>query len=556
MASITCRRGHSNPSSHRFCQECGEKLQPPTSGEPGTVVGDRYRILTKLGRGGFGQTYLVEDIHRFQERCVLKEFAPVDQNPKALEKAKQLFEREAGILYQLQHPQIPRFREWFTAPDGGRLFLVQDYVQGQTYLTLLEQRQQRGKTFSKAEIVQLLLQTLPILEYIHSQGVIHRDLSPDNLILRQGDQLPVLIDFGGVRQITAAPEPRRGGAPVGVPTLLGKPGYAPEEQLRLGQVSPSSDLYALAVTVLVLAIGKEPQAFYDPNRCSFYWRQRVSLSPALGTILDRMLATDPGDRYATATEVLTVLAHSVSGGASTNLKTQIAQLASRSTTHLRTSSTQLWQQLGQHLQTQNRRLKPLARLALIPLVMVIAASLGWWAMRTWLLNRQPFQIAPGASTPATPGFSAAEQTRKTQLFARLEQLQLEVGFFNRLTNEAFYLQYPEQQGRLLTPDPADAPLRQSWDQTGLQVLQAVASLSPAARDRLGTYSRQDLRHLDRYLRTSQPQERRSLAEQRRRFYQAIDAELVQLLPMYRDKDLQQLEAMQIWYALAVDQLQP
>lgn len=190
---VACSRGHGNPSSHRFCQECGEQLgAQPSGARVGQRVGDRYRIVAKLGRGGFGQTYLAEDSHRFEERCVLKEFAPVDQSPKALKKAKQLFEREAAILYQLQHPQIPRFREWFVAPEGRSLFLVQDYVAGQTYLARLRERQRRGKTFQEAEILEFLQQTLPILDYIHRQGVIHRDLSP-----RQ-------FDFEGLR---SAPGP-------------------------------------------------------------------------------------------------------------------------------------------------------------------------------------------------------------------------------------------------------------------------------------------------------------------------------------------------------------
>ena len=151
----------------------------------GDILNSRYRILHQLGHGGFGRTYLAEDINRFNEPCVLKEFAPQLQGSFALEKAEELFEREAGVLYRLQHPQIPRFRELFRYKHQGkgRLLLVQDYVEGQTYHTLVNNRSQQEMQFSETEISQLLDQLLPVLEYIHSMGVIHRDISPDNLIL-------------------------------------------------------------------------------------------------------------------------------------------------------------------------------------------------------------------------------------------------------------------------------------------------------------------------------------------------------------------------------------
>jgi serine/threonine protein kinase, bacterial len=190
MAPLYCSKGHENSSENRFCRLCGEKLTQPISQnvELGMVMGGRYRIVRELGHGGFGRTYLSEDLNRFNESCVLKEFAPQVQGTYALQKAEELFEREAGILYKLQHAQIPRFREMFRVKQGnkGGLFLVQDYVIGQTYHALLEGCKRQGVRFSEVEVTQLLLQLLPVLEYIHSLGVIHRDISPDNLILRMG----------------------------------------------------------------------------------------------------------------------------------------------------------------------------------------------------------------------------------------------------------------------------------------------------------------------------------------------------------------------------------
>jgi serine/threonine protein kinase, bacterial len=208
MTNLYCSKGHENYPGTRFCLKCGEKLMDNfiTQGiQPGLTLSDRYLIVRQVGQGGFGRTYLAEDINRFRELCILKEFSPQVQTPYVLQKAEELFQREANVLYQLQHPQIPRFREMFRVNQAGKeyLFLVQDYVEGETYSALLSYRIQQGLRFTEAEIRQLLQQILPILHYIHSLGVIHRDISPDNLILRSVDKLPVLIDFGGVKQVAA-----------------------------------------------------------------------------------------------------------------------------------------------------------------------------------------------------------------------------------------------------------------------------------------------------------------------------------------------------------------
>ena len=158
-------------------------LQPPL--QLGTVLQNRYRVDRVLGQGGFGRTYLAEDLGRFNELCALKELIPAQADNYTLEKSQQLFQREAAILYQIQHPQVPQFRATFE--EDRRLFLVQDYVAGKTYRTLLDEYQANGQTFSEAEVFHLLKQLLPVLAHIHARGIIHRDISPDNIILRESD---------------------------------------------------------------------------------------------------------------------------------------------------------------------------------------------------------------------------------------------------------------------------------------------------------------------------------------------------------------------------------
>jgi serine/threonine protein kinase, bacterial len=312
--TIFCPNGHENPDSHQFCQSCGSKIPKPVGNQitVGMLLGDRYRVTAEIGQGGFGRTYLCEHTNRFNELCVLKEFAPQVQGTAFLIKAQELFEREAGVMYRLQHPQIPMFREMFRVHQGdvSQLFLVQDYVAGTNYQKLLRQRLQQGKTFTEAEVTQFLAQILPVLGYIHSLGVIHRDISPDNLIKRDQDGLPILIDFGGVKQVAvnAATQYVPGG--IGnsdIPTRLGKVGYAPNEQMQRGVVSPDSDLYALAATALVLLTGREPPDLIDPQNFTWNWREHVQLQPELARILDRMLELRPNDRFPSAQAVLAAM---------------------------------------------------------------------------------------------------------------------------------------------------------------------------------------------------------------------------------------------------------
>ncbi|MGF1934210.1 MAG: protein kinase domain-containing protein [Nostoc sp. ChiQUE02] len=271
-------------------------MQPPIT--VGTVLQNRYRIIQILGQGGFGRTYLAEDQRRFNELCAIKELISTATEALAWEKAQELFHREAAILYQIEHPQVPKFRERFE--QDQRLFLVEDYVAGQTYRTLLTERQAVGQTFTEAEILQLIQLLLPVLEHIHSRGIIHRDISPENIILRDSDAKPVLIDFGVVKELATRLRSPESAMPE---TTVGKLGYSPSEQMQTGGAYPSSDLYALAVSAIVLLTGKEPRDLFDENQLTWNWQRWVKLSPRFAQVLNRMLSHIPSDRYQTAASV-------------------------------------------------------------------------------------------------------------------------------------------------------------------------------------------------------------------------------------------------------------
>ena len=266
----------------------------------GALLQNRYRIVRLLGQGGFGRTYLTKDQGRFEEECVIKEFMPTTGGDRFSSKAAQLFQREAEILYQISHPQIPQFRASFE--QDQRLFLVQDHIEGMTYREILNQRP--GQAFSETEVRAFLGQLLPVLAHIHAKGIIHRDISPDNIILRRSDQKPVLIDFGVVKEVVTRLQT---GTTAVQATTVGKAGYAPSEQLQSGRAYPSSDLYALAVTCLVLLTGKEPHQLFDDTTLGWQWRPFVQVSDQLAATLDRALSYRPSDRYQSVSEMLQAL---------------------------------------------------------------------------------------------------------------------------------------------------------------------------------------------------------------------------------------------------------
>jgi serine/threonine protein kinase len=265
--------------------------------EPDTLLQQRYRILNLLGEGKFGRTYLATDRGRADAYCAIEELAPFSQFSSAVAKAKEIFKKEAALLYQLQHPQIPRF--WTTVEEDSRLLLVRDYVVGRTYQDLLEDRRNVGRTFSESEVYQFLLELLPVIGYIHDQGTIHRDITPAHIVCRDGDRLPVPIDFGVVKEFANKLQE----SPASPRKAIGQAGYAPIEQIQQGQIYPNSDLYALAVTAIVLLTGKEPSALFTGDRINWEWRKWTDIDNGLADILGRMLSLQPNDRYQSALEV-------------------------------------------------------------------------------------------------------------------------------------------------------------------------------------------------------------------------------------------------------------
>ena len=454
---------------------------------PGNILGNRYEVIRELGRGGFGRTYLAIDRNKFNEQCVLKEFAPQVRGQDQLQKAKELFEREAGVLYKLKHPQIPAFRELLRV-DGTQdesLFLVQDYVDGVTYLEKLQRLSKQGQVLSESEVLQFLKDILPVLAYIHSLKVIHRDISPDNIIYRHSDRLPILIDFGGVKEVAATAVSRYSSSKV--ETRIGKQGYAPDEQMIRGKVSPASDLYALAATALTLLTGKTASDIYNSADAKWEWRKHLTLSTEFGEILDRLLQYHPQHRYQSATEVLAILPTSTPNSASTAPAPANSQPLTRPNllSQLKTlvvspqSATTAPQGAAQPTRDPDEWKKP-AAIVTKSVAAIFAACVGVSALAKWVqaidpgkivtekLNSTKQQIEKSIPNPLANRPSV--QQRQQDLNQQLKAQNIPQAKFYRQVDRAFHTKHPELNGRKLTSQPEDNQLRQEWQDLAVELL--------------------------------------------------------------------------------------
>ncbi len=267
----------------------------------GQLLDRRYQVTKILGVGGFGETYIALDTRRpGNPVCVVKHLKPALQDPMHFETAKRLFNSEAATLEQLgHHDQIPRLLAYFD--ENQEFFLVQEYIEGHP----LSQELIPGQRWSESQVVQLLQSVLSVLEFVHNQGVIHRDIKPDNIIRRTFDNKLVLVDFGAVKQIRATTL-----TSVGQPSAtisIGTPGYMATEQAQ-GKPRYSSDIYALGVIAIQAITGLEPTKMLDDqNTGEIIWQNAAPVSPGLANVLTKMVRYHFKDRYQTAAEAMLAL---------------------------------------------------------------------------------------------------------------------------------------------------------------------------------------------------------------------------------------------------------
>jgi serine/threonine protein kinase len=244
--------------------------------------GGELRILMPLSCGGLSSVYLARD--RRGRRFVLKELAVPAGQDNYSQKLHEMLAREASILAKLDYPTIVKVMDCFV--ENGRDYLVLEFVPG---LTLRQLVQMRG-ALAEREVISMGKQIAEILRYLHGfePPIIHRDLTPDNLIVRAGDGRIVLIDFGAASEFI--------GSLTG--TLIGKQSYMPPEQFR-GQAVPASDIYAAGATLHFLLTAADP----EPITPAHPRESREDVSSVLDEIIAAAMALDVRDRLQSAGEL-------------------------------------------------------------------------------------------------------------------------------------------------------------------------------------------------------------------------------------------------------------
>ena len=294
---------------------------------------DKYRIERPLGYGGFSVVYAATHMHLANRRVAIKEYLPqnwftrekesmrarpLSRHAPAYRAGLKRFHDEANHLVNLDHPNIVRCADYLEA--NGTAYLVMEYADGVALSELLALREGRGAPFDESDILQIISPTLAGLGQAHAQDILHRDLKPDNIIVRRSDGQPMLIDFGGAKTGSSA---RRESS-----YRVYSEGYAPPEQAdENDRTGPYTDIYAIGATMWRMVKGGDPsrRPDEDPAPAAANKRERAVLrrrpdpltaavelgagrfSPGLLAIIDKCLAIEPEDRYQTVDEMQAAL---------------------------------------------------------------------------------------------------------------------------------------------------------------------------------------------------------------------------------------------------------
>ena len=278
------------------------------------ILEGRYVPLQLLQSDELSATFLGKDLHAPELKYCTIERLHLESSfsPSQVETATKIFDREVKVLGKLgEHPKIPRLLDSLeiiapVAPDHSSqkfLYLVQEHIDGQN---LEAELLTRGK-FTEAEVIVVLREVARILQFVHFQGSIHRNIKPVK-ILRDSLGKIYLTDFGAVKQINA----ETGDITGDLSPRKSKSGFRLEYTLSnhylRPEIYPSSDLYSLAVTCINLLTGKQPNELFNIDANTWQWREPdLQVSDALGAILDRMLRQLPPDRFGSARDVLDAL---------------------------------------------------------------------------------------------------------------------------------------------------------------------------------------------------------------------------------------------------------
>ncbi|MEA5570735.1 bifunctional serine/threonine-protein kinase/formylglycine-generating enzyme family protein [Calothrix sp. UHCC 0171] len=263
----------------------------------GETLRDRYKIISLLGQGGFGETYLAEDLGipiNPKPKCVVKRLKTHNLTDAQLDWVKNSFEQEAATLYNLGklHPQIPNLSEYFQV--GKEFYLVQDFIDGVDLTKIITP----GKNIPEVAVTQLLEEILEVLVIVHQQNIIHRDINPKNIMRRHVDGKVILIDFGAVKQIMF-----KNSGQTSLTMGVGTPGFMPLEQFN-GKPKLASDIYAVGMLGVQALTGIPPHLLDDDEDGEVIWQDKVNINIRFAEVLTRMVNRRVSQRYQNAAEAL------------------------------------------------------------------------------------------------------------------------------------------------------------------------------------------------------------------------------------------------------------
>jgi len=503
----------------------------------GQLIGERYRLEQRLSsappaEAPQGELWRASDQLAAEAPMALRLLGPAIDPARA----RQLWGRLQGLL----HPQVPRLGAAIQAQEG--LWLVREWQAGRTYQLLLQARAERQLVFGAGEVLLLLRQLLPVLAVLHSQELVHGDLSPANLLRRDSDGLPVLLDFGLVAGTAAA-----------------TPGYAPPERVRVAEPESWMDFHALGVVALVLLSGEEPARLLDPVTMAWRWPAALSAEPALQAQIGRLLERQPGERFASASQALAAfqaIPMPESTGPVPRADRTVALVpppppapeapAAPAEPALEPPqpvqlpppppAAALRSRLEEREEVAEGGVWPVV-IALV-LSAVVGTALGWW----WLSRGRLTLPTPDAALQLPNSLPPAEVDQRQQLLNRLRAMQVDRGWFLKLVDASLLAQFPERGGRLPSDSLEDAPLRKVWNELAEEWLARVEQLPLEIRRRLGSYTNGDW-------------ERRQQALVSQGLSSAVLRQLVSgsaqsLLPGRSSADIPAEPFRQLWFAAA------
>ena len=449
----------------------------------GTLLADRYRLdrcLSSDPDQPQGTLWRAAD--------QMAADAPVTLRQLSDQVTQERFRSLWPSMQSLLHPQIPRFGGLLEENDC--LWLVREWLEGSTLSQIQDQRLQRQLVFGSGEVLLLMRQLLPPLAVLHGQQLVHGDINPRNLMRRDQDCLPVLLDFGLLQRCGQAP------------LTAASPAFAPRSQVRQESAASWMDLHGLGVTALTLLTGRPPEQLLQADAQGWLLPSDLDLDAAYREVLERLLSEQPDHRFESASDALQALQaltmpESTGPTARADRTLVLAPAVlddppspSPRSPDLPQLATSPREDVRRKPLAEQRQLAAEGRLWPVVVALLLSALVGT-AIGWFLLTRG----TPPAGAPSTerdvigrsPSASLppAEVDQRQQLLSRLRALQVDRSWFLQLVDASLMARFPERGGRLPSDSLEDAPLRSVWNELAEEWLSRVEQLSPALRSRLG-----------------------------------------------------------------------